>query len=100
MNGGELETDRLREVVRNAYARVATAAPQAAGCCGPAPSSTTACCGGAGINPVSAERLGYSAEDLASLPEGAAMGLGCGNPLAIASSRLPITARAAYPMRV
>jgi arsenite methyltransferase len=87
MNGGELETDRLREVVRNAYARVATAAPQAAGCCGPAPSSTTACCGGAGINPVSAERLGYSAEDLASLPEGADMGLGCGNPLAIAALR-------------
>ncbi len=85
MNDRELEKDRLREVVRNAYARVATAAPQAAGCCGPAPSSATACCGGAGINPVSAERLGYSAEDLASLPEGANMGLGCGNPLAIAA---------------
>jgi len=31
--------------------------------------------------------LGYSAEDLASVPEGANMGLGCGNPQAIASLR-------------
>jgi SAM-dependent methyltransferase len=32
-------------------------------------------------------RLGYSAEDLASVPEGANMGLGCGNPQAIAGLR-------------
>jgi len=31
------------------------------------------------------ERVGYPAEDLAAVPEGASLGLGCGNPIALAS---------------
>lgn len=31
-----------------------------------------------------AESFGYSAEDLASVPEGANLGVSCGNPLAVA----------------
>src|ERR1019366_6210252 len=51
-------------------------------CCGSTPSSC-------GSNPVASEHLakhiGYSPEELAALPEGANMGLSCGNPTALAS---------------
>ena len=47
------------------------------------------CCGGGACGPGAdaSLALGYSAEDLASVPEGANMGLGCGNPQAIAALR-------------
>jgi len=48
------------------------------GACGCAPE----CCG---ASPEASLRLGYSAEELAAVPEGANMGLGCGNPQALAS---------------
>jgi SAM-dependent methyltransferase len=48
--------------------------------CGPA----TSCCGGGEIV---STRFGYSEEDVASVPQGADMGLGCGNPQAIAALR-------------
>ena len=61
-----------------------------AGCgCGPGagedgtPAPAGGCCG-AKADTYSAQ-LGYRAADLASVPAGAALGLGCGNPLAIAS---------------
>lgn len=52
--------------------------------CGCAPSG---CCAGEAHSPADAtsSRLGYSDEELASVPEGANMGLGCGNPQAIAA---------------
>lgn len=46
------------------------------GCCAPS------CCGGEASY---GEKLGYSATELAAAPAGADLGLGCGNPLAIAS---------------
>ncbi|HEV2391950.1 MAG TPA: arsenite methyltransferase [Verrucomicrobiae bacterium] len=52
------------------------------GCCGPKPSS----CGTAAVDSEKlARHIGYSAEELAALPEGANMGLSCGNPNALAS---------------
>ena len=42
------------------------------GCCGPAPDNI-------------AKVIGYSEEDLAGVPDGANLGLGCGNPTAIAA---------------
>lgn len=71
--------ETIRETVRAGYAAIATrgATPQSGGCCGPAAS----CCGGERL----AERVGYSASELDSLPDGADMGLSCGNPTAIAS---------------
>src|SRR5207253_6886385 len=52
------------------------------GCCG-------ASAGSCGSTPVDSEklaqRIGYSAAELAALPEGANMGLSCGNPNALAS---------------
>jgi SAM-dependent methyltransferase len=70
-------SDEVRSTVREHYSKVAE---QGAGCgCAPG------CCGPTASNPSLA--LGYSAEDLASVPEGADMGLGCGNPRAIAALR-------------
>src|SRR5574341_1103937 len=72
--------DEIRESVRANYGKVAQAG--GAGC---APT----CC--SPDNPVPAEKaslaLGYSQDDVASVPQGANMGLGCGNPQAIASLR-------------
>jgi SAM-dependent methyltransferase len=69
----------VRETVRAGYAEIATRGNTqgAGGCCGTANS----CCGGDQIS----ERIGYSASELEALPEGADMGLSCGNPTAIAS---------------
>jgi len=77
--------DALRQQVRQAYAEVARAsdAGQASGC-------ATSCCGtsdDAAINTLISTRLGYSTADLAAVPSGADMGLGCGNPKAIAALR-------------
>ena len=75
--------DDHRQAVRGAYARVAQASDAGAGC-----GTGTSCCGvsdDAAINALISTRLGYSAADLAAVPTGADMGLGCGNPRAIAS---------------
>ncbi|TNF24007.1 MAG: arsenite methyltransferase [Deltaproteobacteria bacterium] len=67
--------DETRDIVRDHYAAVAK---EGAGCCAPS------CCG---ADPAASLALGYSAEDLAAVPDGANLGLGCGNPQAIASLR-------------
>ena len=73
------KSDDIREVVRKKYADVVTGNRS---CCG-APSS---CCGSATAVQIS-ESMGYSPEQMASVPEGANLGLGCGNPVALASIR-------------
>ncbi len=75
--------DAKRNRVRADYARVAQAS-DAGECCGEASS----CCGVSEdqqINRLVSSRLGYTEADRAAVPEGADMGLGCGNPRAIAS---------------
>ena len=70
-------TDGIRHAIREHYAKVAesdTAVGCAPGCCAP-------------NTGISSSSLGYSPDDLASVPEGADMGLGCGNPQAIAALR-------------
>lgn len=70
----------VREMVRTGYSRIAR--DTSAGCCGPGVS----CCGSA---PADADKLarelGYTKEELQALPEGANMGLSCGNPAALAA---------------
>jgi arsenite methyltransferase len=68
--------EQIRATVREAYGAVATRRQQG-GCCG----GGTSCCG-----PVesSSARLGYTDADLAAVPGDADLGLGCGNPQAIA----------------
>lgn len=59
------EADELRELVREGYTRIAEGAPV-----------------GASIEDLS-KRIGYDEEQLAAVPEGANLGVGCGNPTAI-----------------
>jgi ubiquinone/menaquinone biosynthesis C-methylase UbiE len=77
-------SDDVKRAVRDRYARVAT---ESTGCCEPS------CCGGEGSADTSAgaataesvsRSIGYSEEELAALPEDAVLGLGCGNPTAVA----------------
>jgi len=80
-----LESDDVRRQVRSDYSKVAQAS-DAGACCGEA----SGCCGVSGdlpINTLVSLRLGYTETELASVPAGADMGLGCGNPRAIASLR-------------
>ncbi len=77
------QADKIRNNVRDAYSKVADADNEGE-CCGVASS----CCGVSDddkINQLISTRLGYSEEDLNNVPDGADMGLGCGNPKAIAS---------------
>lgn len=77
------ENDELRNHVRNSYARVAEASNGGDSC-----GVESSCCGVSdddAINTLISTRLGYSEQDLANVPSGADMGLGCGNPRAIAS---------------
>jgi len=79
--------DRIREAVRNTYRKaVSDPAETVDTGCGCAPASS--CCG-AGTRDVQqiGQQLGYSAEELAQVPDGANLGLGCGNPQAIAALR-------------
>jgi SAM-dependent methyltransferase len=63
----------VKELVRSWYGSVAAGS---AGCCGPATASQEA-----------SRCMGYTEAELASLPEGADLGLGCGNPQALAAMR-------------
>ena len=77
----KLQIDDIRGAVRENYGKVAGSVT--AGCC----CSGASCCGTP--RDVTAEdisiALGYSSEDVTTVPEGANMGLGCGNPAAIAA---------------
>jgi arsenite methyltransferase len=77
------DAEQVREAVRDRYAQAAKAESS---CCG---SNASSCCGSstATFEEISA-RLGYTAEDLAAVPEGANLGLGCGNPQAIAELKV------------
>ncbi len=67
----------VKQAVREHYADIAR---QGGSCCGP----TTGCCGSATSATISTA-IGYSAVELSAVPEGADLGLGCGNPLAFAA---------------
>ena len=75
--------DVVRDAVRERYAGVATSASS---CCAPATNASATSCGCATPDETEiSRRLGYSDEELAAVPEGANLGLGCGNPQAIAA---------------
>ncbi|OGN99575.1 MAG: arsenite S-adenosylmethyltransferase [Chloroflexi bacterium RBG_13_52_14] len=68
----------IRKAVRDGYAKVAK---QSGSCC----ASGSPCCAGADSATMISKSVGYSEEELSSVPEGANLGLGCGNPTALAS---------------
>lgn len=76
------DANAVRDQVREGYSKIAQG-----GCCGPSESGG-GCCGATAFSPEELARaIGYSGGDLAGLPDGANMGLSCGNPTAIASLR-------------
>lgn len=71
--------DSIRSAIRKNYAGVAQGS--SSGCCG-----GSCCCSGKPVNAGNAAKnIGYSDNDLANAPSEANMGLGCGNPVAIAA---------------
>ncbi|WP_321506669.1 arsenite methyltransferase [uncultured Methanoregula sp.] len=68
----------IKDEIRNNYGAIARTGGS---CCGPASSC--------GCSPASeaSKNVGYSQDDLSAAPDGANLGLGCGNPVAIASLR-------------
>lgn len=76
------KAEEIRKEVRERYAGVAKGQSLSSNGCG----CGTGCCGSPGsTSQEMAVDLGYSKEELAQAPEGANMGLGCGNPVALAS---------------
>jgi ubiquinone/menaquinone biosynthesis C-methylase UbiE len=75
-----MKEEEIKKYVRERYGR---AAKQSSSCCQPASS----CCGGGKDTDIISKNIGYTDQDLKAVPEGANLGLGCGNPLALASLR-------------
>ncbi len=74
------DADSARDAIRDGYAKIAKG-----GSCG---SSGGGCCGAVTFDPDQLARaIGYATDELHGMPEGANMGLSCGNPTAIASLR-------------
>ncbi len=73
-----MKDQEAKRVVKERYGRVARVASSC--CC------SSSCCGTAKPEEIG-KKIGYSEEELASAPTGANLGLGCGNPIALASIR-------------
>src|SRR5229473_1522188 len=72
------DSETVRQVVREGYGKIAQTSGS---CCG----ASASCCGSTDtVSEDLARHIGYSAEELAALPDGANMGLSCGNPNALA----------------
>jgi len=71
------DPETIKTAVRRRYGAIAA---QGGSCCGTQPTTSKVC----GCSDPSLE-LGYQLEDLAAAPDGANLGLGCGNPVALAS---------------
>ena len=69
------DPNAVREEVRSTYGKIALHQP----------AGSSACCDPARLAATAAEKLGYSPDEIAALPAAADLGLGCGNPQAIAS---------------
>src|SRR3989338_3978162 len=67
----------IKEAVKEGYAKVVR---ENTSCC-----SGHTCCGGTGLAKSISQSVGYSDEEMNAVPDGANLGLGCGNPVAIAS---------------
>ncbi len=72
-----MREEEIKKAVKEGYGKIAS---QGLTCCG----TVDSCCGPRPDVEVG-KNLGYSAQDLQAVPEGSNLGLGCGNPVAIAS---------------
>jgi SAM-dependent methyltransferase len=74
--------DELKQMVRKNYGSIARSG---SACCGPSGSGCGPSCETVPIHDEISRKLGYADEDLQAVPAGANLGLGCGNPIALAS---------------
>ncbi len=72
------DRERIRRTVREGYRQIARGEGF---CCGPG----SGCCGGDASAVEVSRSVGYGAEEIATVSDGANLGLGCGNPVALAS---------------
>jgi SAM-dependent methyltransferase len=75
-----MKEEEIKKVVREGYGKIAR---KNLSCCAPASS----CCGNQDLVQDIGKKIGYSEDELKVVPEGANLGLGCGNPVALASLR-------------
>jgi len=73
-----MRQEEIKKIVREGYAQIAK---QDSSCCAP----SNSCCGSTDLAQDISKSIGYTEEELKAVPEGANLGLGCGNPVAIAS---------------
>jgi len=69
---------KIKQVVREGYAKIAK---QDSSCCAP----VSSCCGSTDLAQDISKSIGYTEEEIRAVPQGANLGLGCGNPVALAS---------------
>jgi len=73
----ERKADEIKKIVKEGYAK---AVKQATSCC-----SSNSCCSGTSQAKTISKTVGYSDAEINAVPEGANLGFGCGNPVALAS---------------
>ena len=74
-----MEEEKVKKIVREGYAKIAKKEKS----CSNAP--TSCCSNGSDVSKEITRRIGYTEQEIGSVPEGANLGLGCGNPVALAS---------------
>jgi len=72
-----MENTDAKKIVRDRYGKIAA---KGTSCC----STTSTCCSSGNMARATSRGIGYSDDELESVPEGANLGLGCGNPVAVA----------------
>ncbi|MDH5634699.1 MAG: methyltransferase domain-containing protein, partial [Candidatus Bathyarchaeota archaeon] len=72
-----MEEEKVRKSVREGYAKIA----EDGLCCG----SSATCCGDSTTYEEMSKKIGYTEEEMKSIPKESNLGLGCGNPVALAS---------------
>ena len=73
-----MNEEETRKIVREGYAKIVK---QDSSCC----TAAKSCCGSTNLTQEISKKIGYTEEELEAVPEGANLGLGCGNPVALAS---------------
>ena len=74
-----MKEEKIKKIVREGYAKIAK---KETSCCAPTPAPRSC---STSTNEEISKKIGYTEEDIKSVPEGANLGLGCGNPVALAS---------------
>jgi arsenite methyltransferase len=72
----ESRKENIKKIVKESYGKIAT---KGISCC-----SSSKCCSNSQTAEAISEIIGYSKDEINAVPEGANLGLGCGNPLALA----------------